>query len=68
MDIATDMDALKKNATNFNTLTDSLLTRLLIKRGRLIELRDKHMVFSAHAQIKNLDKDIQNIINGKCGF
>ena len=54
MDIATDMDALKK----------SLLTRLLAERARLVELRDKHMIFSAHVRIKALD----NIINGKCGF
>ena len=63
MDIATDMDALK-NISNLNILrkrsVESLLTSLLIKRERLIELRDD--------QIKNLDKDIQNIINGKCGF
>ena len=66
MDIATDMDALK-NISNLNILrkrsVESLLTSLLIKRERLIELRDD--------QIKNLDKDIQDaqsIINGKCGF
>ena len=71
MDIATDMDALRKNATNFNTLAESLLARLLIKRARLIELRDKRMVFYTHVQIKDLDRNIQNIqniINGKCGF
>ena len=58
MDISTDMDALKK----------TLLARLLTKRARLIKLRDKHMIFSAHVQIKALDKNIQDVINGKCGF
>ena len=74
MDIATDMDALK-NISNLNILrkrsVESLLTSLLIKRERLIELRDEHMIFSVHVQIEALDKDIrdvQSIINGKCGF
>ena len=56
MDIATDMDL------------ESLLTLLLIKKAKLTKLRDEHMIFSAHVQIKALDKDIQDIINGKCGF
>ena len=59
MDIATDMDL------------ESLLTLLLIKKAKLIKLRDKHMIFSVHVQIEALDKDIrdvQSIINGKCCF
>ena len=74
MDIATDMDALKnlKNLNNsFNILRESFLDSLLIKKQRLIKLRDEHMIFSAHIQIKSLDKDIrdvQSIINGKCCF
>ena len=58
MDISTDMDAIKK----------SLIVRLLAKRARLVRLRDKHMIFSAHVRVKALDKNIQDIINGKCGF
>ena len=75
MDIATDMDALKTISNYINSLNilrkksvESLLTLLLAKRDKLIKLRDKHMIFSAHVRIKALDKDIQNIINGKCGF
>ena len=74
MDIATDMDALKnlKNLNNsFNILRESFLDSLLIKKQRLIKLRDEHMIFSAHVRIKSLDEDItflQNIINGKCCF
>ena len=75
MDIATDMDALKTTSNSINSLNilrkksvESLLTLLLIKKAKLIKLRDKHMIFSTHAQIKALDKDIQDIINGKCGF
>ena len=70
MDIATDMDALKtisNSISNLNILrkrsVESFLTSLLVRKARLIKLRDD--------QIKNLDKDIQDaqsIINGKCGF
>ena len=75
MDIATDMDALKTISNSINSLNilrkksvESLLTLLLIKKAKLIKLRDEHMIFSTHVQIKALDKGIQDIINGKCGF
>ena len=75
VDISTDMDALKTISNSIINLdilrkksVESLLTLLFIKRARLIELRDEHMVFSTHIQIKALDKGIQDIINGKCGF
>ena len=71
MDIATDMDALKNLNNSFNILRESFLDSLLIKKQRLIKLRDEHMIFSAHVRIKSLDEDIkflQNIINGKCCF
>ena len=75
MDISTDMDALKTISNSIDNLNilrkksvESLLTLLLIKRAKLLRLRDEHMIFSTHVQIEVLDKDIQNIINGKCGF
>ena len=75
MDIATDMDALKSISNSIDNLNilrersvESFLTLLFAKKAKLIKLRDEHMIFSAHAQIKSLDRDIQNIINGKCGF
>ena len=78
MDIATDMDALKTISNSISSLNilrkrgvESLLTLLLIKKAKLIKLRDEHMIFSVHVQIKSLDKDIQilqSIINGKCCF
>ena len=78
MDIATDMEALKTISNSIDSLNilrkrsvESLLTLLLIKKAKLIKLRDEHMIFSAHAQIKTLNKDIQDardVINGKCGF
>ena len=75
MDIATDMDALKtisNSIINLNILrkrsVESLLTLLFAKRAKLLRLRDEHMILSTHIQIKALDIDIHNIINGKCGF
>ena len=78
MDIATDMDVLRTISSSIADLNilrkrgvESLLTLLLIKKAKLIKLRDKHMIFSVHVQIEALDKDIrdvQSIINGKCGF
>ena len=75
MDIATDMDALKTISNSINNLNilrkrsvESLLTLLFTKRAKLIKLRDEHMILSTHIQIKALDRDIQDIINGKCGF
>ena len=78
MDIATDMDALKtisNSISNLNILrkrsVESFLTSLLVRKARLIKLRDEHMIFSTHVRIEALDKDIravQSIINGKCGF
>ena len=66
MDIETDMDALKNIDILGKKSVESLLTLLFMKRAKLIELRDIHMIFSAHVQIKALERDIQNIINGKC--
>ena len=75
MDIATDMDALKTISNSISSLNilrkrsvESLLTLLLIKKAKLIKLRDEHMIFSTHVQIKALDKDIREVINGKCCF
>ena len=75
MDIATDMDALKTISNSIDNLNilrkrsvESLLTLLFTKRAKLIKLRDEHMILSTHIQIKALDRDIQDIINGKCGF
>ena len=75
MDIATDMEALRTISNSIDSLNilrkrsvESLLTLLLAKRDKLVKLRDKHMIFSAHVQIKALDKDIRDVINGKCGF
>ena len=61
-DIATDMDALKTIKNLKKKSIESLLTLLFMERAKLIKLRDTHMIFSAHIQIKALDK----IINGKC--
>ena len=73
MDISTDMDALKTISNSIDSLNilkkksvENLLTLLFMKKAKLIELRDTHMIFSAHIQIKALERDIQNIINGKC--
>ena len=78
MDISTDMEALKTISNSIISLNilreksvESLLTLLFAKRAKLINLRDRHMIFSAHVQIETLDKDIrsvQSIINGECGF
>ena len=59
-DIATDMDVLR------DINIKSLLTLLFMERVKLVKLRDTHMIFSAHIQIKALDDFIQNVINGKC--
>ena len=66
MDIATDMDALKSIDILRKKSIESLLTLLFMKRAKLVGLRDTHMIFSTHIQIKALERDIQNIINGKC--
>ena len=65
-DIATDMDALKDIDILKKRSIESFLTLLFMEKTKLIELRDTHMIFSAHIQIKALERDIQNIINGKC--
>ena len=62
-DIATDMDALRSIKILKKKTIESLLTLLFMKRAKLIELRDIHMVFSAHIQIKDLDILIWDIIN-----
>ena len=71
MDIATDMDVLKHNlkfeiedlSVRIQNLIDlrktsirSLLILLIAKRAKLFELRDKHMIFSAHPQIDLVDQ------------
>ena len=61
-DIATDMDALKTIKNLKKKTIESLLTLLIMERTKLVSLRDNHMIFSAHAQIK----DLEEIINGKC--
>ena len=66
MDIATDMDALKDINILKKKSVESLLTLLFMERVKLVKLRDTHMIFSAHIQIKALDDFIQNVINGKC--
>ena len=65
-DIATDMDALKDINILKKKSVESLLALLFMERAKLVKLRDTHMIFSAHIQIKALDDFIQNIINGKC--
>ena len=65
-DIATDMDALKDINILKKKSVESLLTLLFMERVKLVKLRDTHMIFSAHIQIKALDDFIQNVINGKC--
>ena len=52
-----------------NSNLKNFLVLLIVRRARLIRLRDEHMVFSIHTRIKTLDEDIRNIqsiINGKC--
>ena len=66
MDSATDMDALKDINILKKKSVESLLTLLFMERVKLVKLRDTHMIFSAHIQIKALDDFIQNVINGKC--
>ena len=72
MDIATDMDALQNNLDNLSDRiqnlfklrrmsAQSLLIVLYGKRAKLIELRDKHMVFSTQDLIKALDLEIQKL-------
>ena len=54
-----------------NSNFKNLLLLLLVRRARLIKLRDEHMIFFIHTRIESLNKDIQNIqsiINGKCIF
>ena len=76
MDIATDMDmqALDVLRDTLDDLSDrirnlfelrrmsveSLLTLMLSKRAKLLELRDKHMIFSTQDLIKALDQEIKN--------
>ena len=76
MDIATDMDmqALDVLRDTLDDLSDrirnlfelrrmsveSLLTLMLSKRAKLLELRDKHMIFSTQDLIKALDQKIKN--------
>ena len=72
MDIATDMDALRDNLDDLSDRirdlfelrrmsVESLLTLMYSKRAKLIELRDKHMIFSRQDLIKALDREIENI-------
>ena len=72
MDIATDMDALRDNLDDLSDRirdlfelrrmsVESLLTLMYSKRVKLIELRDKHMIFSTQDLIKALDREIENI-------
>ena len=76
MDIATDMDVLKHNlkfeiedlSVRIQNLIDlrktsirSLLILLIAKRAKLFELRDKHMIFSAHPQIDLVDQQFQKL-------
>ena len=72
MDIATDMDALRDNLDDLSDRirdlfelrrmsVESLLTLMYSKRAKLIELRDKHMIFSTQDLIKALDREIENI-------
>ena len=76
MDIATDMDmqALDVLRDTLDDLSDrirnlfelrrmsveSLLTLMFSKRAKLLELRDKHMIFSTQDLIKALDQEIKN--------
>ena len=76
MDIATDMDmqALDVLRDTLDDLSDrirnlfelrrmsveSLLTLMFSKRAKLLELRDKHMIFSTQDLIKALDQKIKN--------
>ena len=73
MDIATDMDALRDDLDDLsNRIQDlyelrrmsveSLLTLMHSKRAKLLELRDKHMIFSTQDLIKALDQEIEAII------
>ena len=71
MDIATDMDVLRdtlddlsdriRNLFELRRMSvESLLTLMLSKRAKLLELRDKHMIFSTQDLIKALDQKIKN--------
>ena len=71
MDIATDMDVLRdtlddlsdriRNLFELRRMSvESLLTLMLSKRAKLLELRDKHMIFSTQDLIKALDQEIKN--------
>ena len=72
MDIATDMDALRDNLDDLSNRiqnlfelrrmsVESLLTLMFSKRAKLLELRDKRMVFSTQDLIKALDQEIQRL-------
>ena len=71
MDIATDMDVLRdtlddlsdriRNLFELRRMSvESLLTLMFSKRAKLLELRDKHMIFSTQDLIKALDQKIKN--------
>ena len=71
MDIATDMDVLRdtlddlsdriRNLFELRRMSvESLLTLMFSKRAKLLELRDKHMIFSTQDLIKALDQEIKN--------
>ena len=72
MDIATDMDALRDNLDDLSNRiqnlfelrrmsVESLLSLMFSKRAKLLELRDKHMVFSTQDLIKAFDQEIQKL-------
>ena len=72
MDIATDMDALRDNLDDLSNRiqnlfelrrmsVESLLSLMFSKRAKLLELRDKRMVFSTQDLIKALDQEIQRL-------
>ena len=71
MDVLRDnLDDLSDRIQNLITLrrmsVESLLTLMFSKRAKLLELRDKHMVFSTQDLIEALDKEIRGLIkNGK---
>ena len=72
MDIATDMDALRDNLDDLSNRiqnlfelrrmsVESLLSLMFSKRAKLLELRDKRMVFSTQDLIKAFDQEIQKL-------
>ena len=72
MDIATDMNALRDNLDDLSNRiqnlfelrrmsVESLLSLMFSKRAKLLELRDKHMVFSTQDLIKAFDQEIQKL-------